>query len=69
MIYCRICQCDYKVEELITWTGGDSLQLLCPGCDDILISPICEKCRQSATYQIVEKGKLYYFCDEHSLKV
>ncbi|MGL4377251.1 MAG: hypothetical protein ACRCT1_12480 [Microcoleaceae cyanobacterium] len=64
-IYCRICQCDYKLEELKEWTERDSLQLLCPGCDDILISPDCFKCSNSATSWSRYQGEIYYYCDDH----
>ncbi len=33
-VYCRICQCKYKLRELKRFTERDFLELLCPGCDE-----------------------------------
>lgn len=64
-IWCRICQCSYKESELIEWTGGDSLRLLCPGCDDVIEAPDCFACSNSATFRIRYLGEIYYCCDRH----
>lgn len=63
-IYCQICECEYKLEELKQWTGRDILELLCPGCDDTLIAPDCYECSNSATGRLLHQGKIYYCCDE-----
>jgi hypothetical protein len=64
-IYCQICSCSYKLKDLISWTGRDCLDFLCPGCDDILFSPDCFKCSNSATSRLTSNGKIYYYCDKH----
>ena len=64
-IYCQICCCSYELKDLLVWTGRDSLDFLCPGCDDILFSPRCFKCCNSATMRLISNGKIYYCCDEH----
>lgn len=63
--WCQICQCEYKLKELKRWTGGDSLKLLCPDCDDVLVSPDCCECSRSATRGLLYQGKVYYCCDKH----
>lgn len=64
-IYCQICSCSYKLKDLVKWTQRDCLHFLCPGCDDILFSPGCFKCRNSATIKLTSNGKIYYCCDQH----
>ena len=64
-VWCQICQSNYELKDLIQWTGRDFLELLCPGCDDVLAAPGCFGCNNSATMRLLIQGKIYYCCDEH----
>lgn len=37
-VSCGCCDEKFQVKDLIYWSGADRPRLLCPGCDDELVS-------------------------------